>query len=114
MICLPVFAATFALLMWQISSPDGFNVLWQYFGWSNQTLSVFTLWALTVYLARERKPYVITLIPAVLMTAVCVTFLLVSPDAMGLAHWVAAPAAAAVAVISLSWFYAWHRKFAKN
>lgn len=114
MICLPVFAATFALLMWQISSPDGFNVLWQYFGWSNQTLSVFTLWALTVYLARERKPYVVTLIPAVLMTAVCVTFLLVSPDAMGLAHWVAAPAAAAVAVISLSWFYAWHRKFAKN
>lgn len=110
MICLPVFAATFALLMWQISSPDGFNVLWNYFGWSNQTLSVFTLWALTVYLARAGKSYVVTLIPAVLMTAVCAVFLLVSPQALSLPQWVTAPAAAAVAVVSLVWFYAWHRR----
>ena len=110
LICVPMFAATFALLMWQISNPDGFNVLWQYFGWSNQTLSVFTLWALTVYLTRQGKPYIITLIPAMLMTAVCTTFLLVSPAAMNLPHWVGAPASAAVAALSLVWFYAWRHK----
>ncbi len=39
----------------------------------------FTLWAITVYLARNGKPYVISLIPALFMTTVCSTFLFVSP-----------------------------------
>ncbi len=110
MICVPVFAVTFGLLMWQISNPDGFNVLWQYFGWSNQTLSVFTLWALTVYLARQGKAYVVTLIPALVMTAVCTVFLLVSPQALALDRYIAWPAALVVVIIALSWFFAWHRR----
>lgn len=114
MICLPVFSATLALLIWQINNPNGFNVLWQYFGWSNQALSVFTLWTLTVYLSLEKKPYIITLIPAVFMTAVCTTFVLVSPQALALPHWVAAPASAVVAIITLWWFYAWRGKALKQ
>jgi len=97
------------LLIWQIKNPDGFNVLWQYFGWSNQALSVFTLWMITVYLARNRKPYIITLIPAVFMTVVCSTFLVASPQALGqpgLTTWVAL----AVAVIAIAWFVNWYRK----
>ena len=42
-ICLPVFAVSLALLVWQIQNPDGFNTIWKYFGWANQTLAVFTL-----------------------------------------------------------------------
>ena len=114
MICVPVFAVTFALLMWQISNPDGFNVLWQYFGWSNQTLSVFTLWALTVYLARKGKPYIITLIPAVVMTAVCSVFLLVSPQVLALNQGIAWPAAIVVVIIALAWFFTWHRRLTKQ
>lgn len=32
-----------------------FDILWRYFAWCNQTLSIFTLWACTVYLARYKK-----------------------------------------------------------
>ena len=110
MICVPVFAVTFGLLMWQISNPDGFNVLWQYFGWSNQTLSVFTLWAITVYLAREGKAYVVTLIPALVMTAVCTVFLLVSPQALALDRRIAWPAALVIVIIAMVCFFAWHRR----
>ena len=78
-ISIPIFAVAILLLLWQIENPDGFNTIWQYFGWANQTLSVFTLWAITVYLARNGKPYVISLIPALFMTTVCSTFLFVSP-----------------------------------
>ena len=39
-------------------------MIWRYFAWSNQTLAVFTLWALTVYLVISKKPYIVTLIPA--------------------------------------------------
>ena len=83
-ICLPLFISSIAMLVWQIENPDGFNIIWQYFGWANQTLSVFTLWTLTVYLVRQKKPYIITLIPALLMTTVCTTFLFVSKQAFHL------------------------------
>lgn len=76
-ISVPLFALTFGLL--QID----FNVLWRYFAWSNQTLSVFTLWACTVYLARHGRIYAITLIPALFMTVVCASYLLVAPSPEG-------------------------------
>ena len=79
-ICIPLFLVTLGFLWFNIADEDGFNVIWGWFGWANQTLAVFTLWALTVYLARKSKPYIITLIPAMFMTAVCVAFLLVSKN----------------------------------
>lgn len=39
-ICVPLFALTVGILVWQMENPDGFNIIWQYFGWANQTLSV--------------------------------------------------------------------------
>ena len=75
---LPIFAICFVVMM------IDFNVLWRYFAWSNQTLAVFTLWAATVYLARRRKAYVITLLPAMFMTAVSISYLLFAPRPEGL------------------------------
>lgn len=79
-ICIPLFAFTFALLVWQISNPDGFNIIWSYFGWSNQSLSIFTLWTVTFFLVRNKKNYGITLVPVLFMTFVCVTYILVSNE----------------------------------
>ena len=76
MIAVPLFAAVLLLLIWQLASPNGFNTLWQYFGWANQTLSVFTLWTITIFLYKYKKCYWVTLIPAIFMTAVSVTFIL--------------------------------------
>lgn len=76
MIALPMFAAVLLLLIWQLANPNGFNVLWNYFGWSNQTLSVFTLWAITMYLYKQKKCFWVTLIPAIFMTAVSLSFIL--------------------------------------
>ena len=109
-ICLPMFAASIALLLWQIENPDGFNVIWQYFGWANQTLAVFTLWTLTVYLVREKKPYIITLIPALFMTTVCSSFLFVSKQAFGLPEPVAYGLGVLVLVVAVVWFVVWKLK----
>lgn len=76
MIAVPMFAAVLGLLIWQLTNPNGFNVLWQYFGWSNQTLSVFTLWAATIYLHKNKKCYWITMIPAIFMTVVSLSFII--------------------------------------
>ena len=72
-ICIPMFLAAIGLLLYSLRDKDGFDMIWRYFAWANQTLSVFTLWAVTVYLVRARKLYFLTLIPALFMTCVCTT-----------------------------------------
>ncbi len=103
-VCLPVFIVTFSLLIWQITNPNGFNTLWCYVGWANQALSVFTLWAITVYLTQQHKPFLISLIPALFMTMVCTTFLLVADITFGLPAPIGLGVGAAVVVISTLWF----------
>lgn len=104
-ICVPLFVASLAMLLWQIENPDGFNTIWKYFGWANQTLAVFTLWTSTVYLARENKPYIITLFPAVFMTVVCATFLMVSKTAFGLSSTIGYSVGALAGIVSLICFF---------
>jgi carbon starvation protein CstA len=113
-ICIPMFAVSIAMLFWQIQNPDGFNTIWQYFGWSNQALSVFTLWTITVYLVQKKKPFIITLIPALFMTTVCATFLFVSKQAFYLPLSVGYPLGGVCLVAAIVWFCVWYRKYQKN
>ena len=113
-ICIPLFGATFLLLYFNISDPDGFNIIWSYFGWGNQTLAVFTLWAITVYLVREQKAYWITLLPAIFMTVVCSTFLMVSKNAFGFDMMVGYGVGGAALIISVAWFCTWKYKNGKH
>lgn len=98
---LPLFAAVAILMM------VDFTVLWRYFAWSNQTLSVFTLWAITVYLARNSKPYVVSLLPAMFMTAVCATYILCAPapEGFGLDRTIAIIIGIIAAIIPASIFF---------
>ncbi len=78
LIAVPMFVVTAAILIWSMTDKNGFGMLWRYFGWSNQLLSVFTLWAITIYLKRNKTGfwYVMTLLPAMFMTTVCSSFIL--------------------------------------
>ena len=61
-----------------------FQTIWSYFAWMNQTLASITLWCITVYLAKHRKPVVIGLLPALFMTYICSSYIFVSPMMAGL------------------------------
>ena len=107
-ISIPLFLATMGLLIWQMENVSGFNVLWGYFGWANQALSVFTLWTLTVYLAKNRPAYFwVTLIPALFMTAVCTSFIVISKTALGLAPEIGYCAAVVMCAVLLGIFLKW-------
>lgn len=97
LVSLPIFALTFLVMC------IDFNILWRYFAWCNQTLAVFTLWAATVYLARHRKAYIITLLPAMLMSAVSVSYVLFArrPEGLGLDWSISVAAGVGVAVCLL-------------
>ena len=86
LISIPLFAIAILLLWFNMADEEGFNTIWRYFGWLNQTLAAFTLWAMTQWLyTRSRKMYyLITLLPALFMTAVCGSFILFDSIGLGL------------------------------
>ncbi|WP_288280731.1 carbon starvation CstA family protein [uncultured Prevotella sp.] len=127
-ICIPMFLVTMAILIWQIADDQtsqlmkaqgvenyvsGFEKLWGWFGWSNQTLSVFTLWAITVYFVRQKKNFFITLVPALFMTVVCATFFFSEKVFTLSEQWTWGIAGGAF-MISLIWFLIWYLKTNRN
>ncbi|MDL2208177.1 carbon starvation protein A [Parabacteroides sp. OttesenSCG-928-O15] len=106
-ISIPLFLVGIGILLYSMKDKDGFDMIWRYFAWTNQTLAIFTLWALTVYLTKEKKLYIITLIPALLMTAVCTTYIFVAPEGFGLATGLSQAIGVGAALITLIWYIAW-------
>ncbi|MBO7457436.1 MAG: carbon starvation protein A [Paludibacteraceae bacterium] len=92
-IAIPLFLCVFGMVF------VDFNVVWRYFAWTNQTLAVFTLWAGTCWLYKKptsvpslkggekqyRFGYLIALIPALFMTMVCSSYILIAPEGLNIA-----------------------------
>ncbi|MDO4803099.1 MAG: carbon starvation CstA 5TM domain-containing protein, partial [Prevotellaceae bacterium] len=113
MIALPLF--TIAISLFFID----FQVLWRYFAWSNQTLACIMLWTFTVWLVKSHKMYQITIIPALLMTFVCVSYFCVAQEGLNLeektgSESVSYLVAGIVTIILLlrfhNWFHIYKRK----
>ncbi len=82
-LALPIFAVAIILMF------VDFSVIWRYFAWTNQTLSVFTFWTITVWLAKRqaaggRWQMLVTLVPALFMTMVCSTYIFIAPEGFAL------------------------------
>lgn len=81
-----------------------FEVIWRYFAWSNQTLAMIVLWASAMYLILKKQFHWITTVPAVFMTAVSITYILVAPEGFKLSGTIAYPVGIIVAIGALVWF----------
>ncbi len=80
LVSIPLFAIGFTLT--QVK----FDIVWRYMFWSNQVLATVVLWAITVYLAQQKKLYIITLLTALFMTAVVTNYILIAPEGFQLAN----------------------------
>jgi len=112
-VSIPLFAVAGLLLWYNIADANGFNKIWGYFGWANQTLAVFTLWTITVYLTVSKPRgswyFLIGLIPAVFMTSVCATYISIAKIGFNLPaswHYVIGLSVAALSLLLFAW---WHR-----
>ncbi len=89
------------LLTWYaIVDDNGFQTIWRYFSWSNQTLAMIALWVSTAYLLKKGKyrfGSLITALPATFMSAVSVTYILTAQEGFRLSTAIAYPAGAAFA-----------------
>ena len=110
LICIPLFLVTMGVLIFSLSNADGFKIIWRYFAWCNQTLSVFTLWAITVYLVQRKKNFYIALLPALLMTLVCSTYICIAPEGLSLPQIMSYVIGGICTMAALIWFLVWLRK----
>lgn len=78
-VAVPMFLVTTVILVYSLADTKGFDMIWRYFSWANQMLAMVTLWAVTVYLSQNKKNYFVTLIPAMFMTMVTMTYIFEFP-----------------------------------
>jgi len=111
-VSIPLFIGAAVLLWFNVANANGFNIIWRYFGWANQTLSVFTLWTITVYLSLNSRKlnYFITLLPACFMTSVCLTFICVDKTGFGLPETWIPWLACGTFLLSLALFFLWKNR----
>ncbi|MBR4725252.1 MAG: carbon starvation protein A [Lachnospiraceae bacterium] len=85
-----------------------FSVLWRYFSWSNQTLAMISLWVATAYLVKTSKKAIcslITAIPAVFMSAVSLTYILIADEGFRLSARISYPIGILFAVTLLVLYF---------
>lgn len=76
LVSLAIFAVVAGVLVFAKLNAGGFNVLWRYFAWANQTLAVFAFAMISVYLTRNKKPFVIALVPGAFYAFIITSFIL--------------------------------------
>ena len=84
-ICIPLFALGLLIIF---GLP--FQTMWSYFAWMNQTLAAVTLWMIVAYLRHRGRAVWVGLIPALVMTYVCASYIFVSPLMLGMQNRTAA------------------------
>ena len=113
-ISIPLFVGSIALLLYSLTDKEGFDTIWRYMAWSNHTLSVFTLWAIPVYLVFAKNLYWITLLPALFMTTVCVTYICIAPEGFRLSIPFSYGIGAVSLIVSVLWFLLWKHRINEN
>ncbi|MDO4315156.1 MAG: carbon starvation CstA family protein [Oscillospiraceae bacterium] len=73
-----IFALVAVILVFAKTNAQGFNILWRYFAWSNQTLSLFAFLAISIWMFENGKSkYVwIPLIPGAWYAFITITYIM--------------------------------------
>lgn len=103
-ITVPLLVIGGVLTWFAIVHDNGFQIIWRYFSWSNQTLASIALWLATAYLLQKGKyryGSLMTALPAAFMTAVCVTYILMAQEGFRLPQSVSYAVGAAATILLL-------------
>ncbi|HCX61013.1 MAG TPA: carbon starvation protein A, partial [Clostridiales bacterium] len=107
-----LFVPAIFVLYYAKQSPQGFNILWRYFAFTNQFVATFALGTIAVYLYITGKNYFISLIPGMFYFFVTLSFIFHAPiglkldERLGLdpSSYMASMILAAVMSLGYMWF----------
>src|SRR5699024_10908961 len=108
----PVFVLVAAIIVWAKMDTNGFNTLWRYFAWSNQTLSLFAFICISVWLFESGKSKFVwmPLIPGAFYTFICSTFIANATIGFNLPWNIAYPIGAVLMVVYVVAIVAYGKK----
>ncbi|MCR4646048.1 MAG: carbon starvation protein A [Oscillospiraceae bacterium] len=98
LLALPIFGTVAAILLFAKSNASGFNILWRYFSWGNEVIAVFAFAMITVYMCRNKMPYIMALLPGSFYMYVVSSYILSAKIGFRL-PWLAAYIIAAVLAV---------------
>ena len=111
-----MFVPVIAILVFAKLNAEGFNILWRYFAWSNQTIAVFAFAAITVYLMAKKGSakwvFLVPLVPGSFYMFVISSFILSAKIGFGLSMNVAYIIAAILTAVYAVGVYMLGRKYA--
>lgn len=70
-----IFIPAMIILAFAKISPNGFNILWRYFGFTNQLVAIFGLAMATAYLKINHKNFLVTLVPGIFYSFVVFSYI---------------------------------------
>ncbi|MFR9594343.1 MAG: carbon starvation CstA family protein, partial [Rikenellaceae bacterium] len=108
-ITIPLIIITMGILIYSLRDQEGFNIIWRYFAFTNQLLSVFTLWMITVYLVKKGGKFIVTLLPALFMTAVTSCYVIVAGECFALPMLYGYIISGACVITAIVWFTIWYK-----
>lgn len=76
LLSLVIFAVVAVLLIFSKTNANGFNILWRYFAWANQTIAVFAFAMITIYMMKHKQPFMMALLPGMFYMFIISSFIL--------------------------------------
>ncbi|MBR1751160.1 MAG: hypothetical protein IJ740_09845 [Ruminococcus sp.] len=61
-LALVIFSVVAAILIYAKADTSGFNILWRYFSWANESTAVFAFALISVYMIKHNMPYLMALL----------------------------------------------------
>lgn len=117
-----LFIPAVIVLYYAKQSPQGFNILWRYFAFTNQFVATFALGTISVYLYITGKNYLVALLPGIFYFFVTLSFIFHAPiglmldQRLGLdpSSYTASYILAAVLCVGYVWFIRKHSEAHKE
>ena len=106
-LAVPLTLAAFALTF------VDFSLIWRYFAGSQLISAVAVLFCATVYLIEKKKPYIITLLPAIACTLITIGYILQAPEGLSLPSNIA-NIIAVIATVVIAIYFEKKYRFNKN
>ena len=74
-IVIPIILCVLSVLIWAKTNAGSFSLIWRYFTFFNQLIAIPVLLCATLYLMKQNKNYLVTLIPALFYVFITMAFI---------------------------------------
>lgn len=116
LVTLGIFIPVIAILIFAKLNTEGFNILWRYFAWSNQTIAVFAFAAIAVYLMAKKGAkkgvFLVALLPGSFYMFIISSFILSQQIGFGLSMTVSYLIAGILTALYFAGIYMAGKKYA--